>query len=101
VKYPYQSAKTVWRHLQEDLARLGYRRRRTHDTRRTLVTLARADGARPDLLHWITHGSSSGMMDLYSTPPWATLCEQISCLRLALRDASVFPIRGTEARREY
>lgn len=92
-KIPYQAAKTVWRHLQEDLARLGFRRRRVHDSRRTLITLARVDGARPDLLHWITHGSSAGMIDLYSTPPWPTLCEQIACLRIALRDQEVAPIR--------
>lgn len=96
IKYPYQSAKTVWRHLQEDLARLGFRHRRVHDARRTLVTLARADGARPDLLRWITHGpSETEMMDVYASPPWATLCEQISSLQLSLRSASVSPIRAT------
>jgi integrase len=93
----FQGAKTVWRHLQEDLALLGHRPRRLHDSRRTLITLARADGARPDLLHFITHGPSASMMDLYSSPPWATLCEQISCLRISLRDRAVTPLRAVSS----
>jgi integrase len=41
--------------LLEDLERLGLRARRGHDLRRTFITLARADGARADLLEMITH----------------------------------------------
>jgi integrase len=89
-----QSEKRVWHNLQKDLGALGLRRRRSHDMRRTLVTLARADGARDDLLKWVTHGPTESMMDLYTTPPWATLCAQIACLNIELRKpATVTPIR--------
>ena len=37
--------------LHYDLERLGQRRRRQHDLRRTFITLARAGGARPDILN--------------------------------------------------
>lgn len=81
----HQTPRRIWLNLQGDLALLGFRRRRTHDSRRTLVSLAQADGARKDILHWITHGPESGsIMDLYSTLPWATFCEQIACLRIEL-----------------
>ena len=42
--------------FHEDLARLGLRPRRQHDARRTFISLARADGARPDVLRWVSHG---------------------------------------------
>jgi integrase len=83
----------TYHNLHDDLARIGLRARRLHDTRRTFVTLARADGARPDLLRFVTHGRSGSMQDLYTTPPWETLCEQVSCLRLQLRsEAQVYDI---------
>jgi hypothetical protein len=31
-------------------------KRRQHDARRTFISIARADGARPDILRWATHG---------------------------------------------
>lgn len=92
---PFLAAKTVHRQLQNDLARLGYRQRRVHDSRRTFISLARADGARKDILDWITHGPSSGdMQDLYTTLPWETFCEQVSCLRITLaKPATVMRLR--------
>ena len=52
-----------------DLARLGYRPRRVHDLRRTFISLALADGARKDVLRWITHGPEGDIVDLYTTLP--------------------------------
>jgi integrase len=72
------------RNLLQDLRTLGLRRRRFHDLRRTLVTLARADGARGELLRWVTHGPTKGIVDVYTSPTWASLCEQIACLKVAL-----------------
>ena len=39
-----------------DCEKLGLRRRRNHDARRTMISLARAGGASKDLLEWVTHG---------------------------------------------
>lgn len=66
----------------EDLARLGLRARRVHDTRRTFITLARVGGARRDVLGQITHAAKRDVMDLYTTLPWPTLCEAIRCLKV-------------------
>jgi integrase len=44
------------RRFHQDLARLGLRKRRQHDLRRTFISLCLADGARKDVLRWITHG---------------------------------------------
>lgn len=97
-KVPFQDGRRVWVNLQTDLEMLGYRRRRVHDSRRTLVSLARADGADKDILHIITHGPKAGdMMDLYSSLPWETFCKQISCLRLSLREGLVTPLRAVSS----
>lgn len=63
-----------------DLERLGLRRRRMHDARRTFITLALADGARKDVIEMLTHPGRAGMVDLYNSPQWATLCEAVLCL---------------------
>lgn len=78
--------KRVWANLQEDLDTLGLRRRRVHDTRRTFVTLALADGADKYLLKWVTHGRPKGdAFDDYASPPWAALCKQVECLNITYR----------------
>jgi hypothetical protein len=50
--------------MRDDLDRLGLRRRRVHDTRRTMITLALNDGARRDVLQGITHGFKGDIIDL-------------------------------------
>lgn len=71
--------------LQEDLVRLGFRGRRVHDLRRTFVSLCRDDGARGDVLRWVSHGGSrASMVDLYSTLAWSTLCTEVARLRFDL-----------------
>jgi integrase len=70
--------------LHEDLARIGLRPRRTHDLRRTFVSLARAAGANSDALKVVSHGPGSEVMDMYTTYPWATLCEAVSCIPVRL-----------------
>ena len=93
----YQDSRRVWVDLQADLTMLGHRRRRVHDMRRTLASLAIGDGADKYLLKWITHGrQKEDVFDEYVEPPWPALCEQISCLRIELRrpgGAEVVPIR--------
>jgi integrase len=56
--------------FHEDLERLGQRARRQHDARRTFISIARADGARPDILRWVTHGPTGDITDQYTTLPW-------------------------------
>jgi hypothetical protein len=50
----------------EDLERIRLRARRPHDTRRTFISIARADGARPDVLRWATHGPTGDIVDDYT-----------------------------------
>ncbi len=68
--------------LLEDLAQLGLRPRRVHDTRRTFITLCRVDGARKDVLEQITHAPRGNILDVYTTLPWPTLCEAVSVLKV-------------------
>lgn len=80
----------------EDLGVLGLRQkastrnRRGHDLRRTLITLARADGAIDSLLRWVTHGPKPGeILDVYSSPPWEALCTEVAKLRVRLLEGAV------------
>ena len=68
--------------LLDDLQRLGLRPRRGHDLRRTFVTLARADGARKDLLEMVSHNLRGDIVDMYTTMPWAPLCEEVAKLQV-------------------
>lgn len=62
------------------------RARRGYDLRRTFISLARTDGARPDLLRLITHGPNSrDMLELYSTFEWSVLCEAVAKLKVQRR----------------
>ncbi len=49
-----RNANHMLRRFHEDLERIGLRARRQHDARRTFISIARADGARPDILRWAT-----------------------------------------------
>lgn len=82
------------RKLNEDLERIGLRGRRQHDLRRTMITLARADGARGEVLKVVTHGAPAGVFDLYTSWPWATLCEAVACLRLERRRGQVVQLHA-------
>jgi hypothetical protein len=50
----------AFKRLRDDLAALGWRHRRGHDLRRTLISLARTDGARKDILELCTHTPRKG-----------------------------------------
>ena len=62
---------------------------RSHDVRRTFIKLARSDGARKDVLEWITHGPRGDIVDLYTTLPWELLCGAVSLLKIELRTGKV------------
>jgi integrase len=74
--------------FHRDLEKLGLRRRRHYDSRRTFISLALGGGARKDLLRWITHAPGD-VFDGYTSPPWASLCEQVTCLRVGLNEGRV------------
>ncbi len=72
-----------------NFAALTLRHRRFHDARRTFISLAQVDGALPHVLKLITHGKAGEVMDLYTTLPWATLCEAVKCLKLKRRARAI------------
>jgi len=80
--------------FHDDLERIGLRRRRQHDLRRTFISLARADGARKDVLERVTHGHRGDIVDMYTEVPWALLCEEVAKLRVTLGEGKVlaFPM---------
>ena len=80
--------------FHQDLERIGLRPRRIHDTRRTFISLALADGARKDVLRWVTHGPEGDIVDLYTTLPWSALCESVAALKVTLIEGQVieFPV---------
>jgi integrase len=71
----YRNANASLRRFHEDLERIGLRARRQHDARRTFISIARADGAVADTLHFATHGPDGDIMDDYTTLPWSALCD--------------------------
>ena len=71
--------------MKKDLALLGFRGSRVHDSRRTFISLALADGADKHKLRWVTHGPENDIMDLYTTLPWKALCEQVAVLKIQRR----------------
>jgi len=78
--------------FHEDLERLDLRKRRQHDARRSFITLARSDGARKDVLEWVTHGPRGDIVDLYTTLPWEALCAEVAKLRISLREGKVLAL---------
>ena len=83
------------------LERLGLRPRRQQDARRTFISRSRADGARPNVLRWVTHGPTSSVVDAYTALPWYAPCAAVACLKIQLKAGELVPMRlaaGTEAR---
>jgi integrase len=88
-----QTADYALRRHHRALEQLQLRRRRGHDLRRTFITLARADGARRDVLEAITHGSRGNIVDVYTEWPWATLCEAVGCLRVQRKTGQLMVVQ--------
>lgn len=85
-----RSRNQVRNKYHDDLQRLGLRKRRVHDARRTFITLARVDGARKDVLEQITHSGRGGIMDVYTSLPWPSLCEAVACLKVERIKSNVY-----------
>ena len=80
----YRNVNASLRRFHEDLERIGLRVRRQHDARRTFISIARADGAVADTLHFATHGPDGEIMDDYTTLPWPALCAEVAKVRISL-----------------
>jgi hypothetical protein len=57
--------------------------------RRTFISIARADGAVADTLHFATHGPDGDIMDDYTTMPWPALCAEVAKVRISLREGKL------------
>ncbi len=69
--------------LRKDLKALGFRHRRGHDLRRTMISLCRSDGALKDLLEICTHNRRGvDVMDAYTEFTWESLCAEVAKLNV-------------------
>lgn len=83
--------------FHEDLDRLGLRKRRHCDARRTFISLGLDAGASKDLLQTITHPRPNDAFDLYRTPSWSARCEAVAKLPIAVRQGKVLELVPTES----
>ena len=67
-----------------DLTRLGLRHRRGHDLRRTMISLARSDGARDEILRTVTHGRRVAILEQYTEFPWPVVCAEVAKLQIGV-----------------
>ena len=80
--------------FHEDLERLGLRKRRHYDARRTFISLGLDAGASKDILQSITHPRPADAFDLYRTPAWTARCEAVSKLKADLREGTIVPLHA-------
>ena len=80
-----RSKNDSYKRLRGDLRALGVRHRRGHDLRRTMISLARTDGARKDLLELCTHTPrrKGSAIDDYTEFPWDALCAEVAKMRIS------------------
>lgn len=79
--------------LRSDLKKVGLRRRKTHDTRATFISLGLEHGANEPLLKKVTHLSKQDAFDFYKRTPFPALCAEVAKLRVSLvSQASVIPM---------
>jgi hypothetical protein len=84
-----------WRGLQFDLNALGHRPRRFHDMRRSMISFARAGGARTEVLKTVTHDPKGDQFDEYTSWPWETKCEAMRHLKLEIRAGKVLRLASS------
>ncbi len=78
--------------FHEDLERLGLRKRRHYDSRRSFISLGLDGGASKDILTTITHPRPRDSFDLYRTVAWETKCEAVMKLKIELKEGRVLPM---------
>jgi integrase len=83
-----RSQSVSWYQMQDDLGVLGLRKRTIHDARRTFISLALEDGARGEVLDWVTHDAGKrSVRNMYTTLSWATRCAEVAKLKIRRRVA--------------
>jgi integrase len=81
----------------EDLERLGLRRRRHYDSRRTFISLGLDSGAPKDVLMDITHPRPKDAFDLYRSLAWLAKCEAVMKLKIELKEGTVMQLSRRRA----
>ncbi len=89
----HRSAQHMLKRFHEDCARLGMRRRRQHDARRTFVSLALAGGADRESVKWIVHGRPSDTLGLYTEVNWSRLCAAVAAIDVLPLEGRVVELR--------
>jgi integrase len=92
------SSTVAWEWLRKDCAELGFAPRRVHDTRRTFISIGRADGASKDLLTWVSHGAEGDQVGDYTTFPWPELCAEVAKLRIQMLEGKLLSLTADEKR---
>ncbi len=64
--------------LERDLEVLGFRHRRGHDLRRTMISLCRSNGAIRDILRRATHKPPKEVIEGYTTYEWQVVCAEVA-----------------------
>ena len=72
------------------------RHRRSHDLRRTFITLARVDGARGDILEHVTHAQRGDIINVYTSLRWAALCEEVAKLKVERRQGHLHALNKND-----
>lgn len=72
----------VFDRFEKDLKILGIRHRRSHDLRRTFISLARSHGAISDILRRATHKPPTEVMEGYTTFEWEVVCREVLKLKI-------------------
>ncbi len=87
----------IWKDFNRDQQTLGFRHRRAHDLRRTMISLSRDDGARADLLVACTHSRKGNIVDLYTEFSWGALCAEVSKLRITREQPRIVELKVAAA----
>jgi integrase len=67
---------------KRDAELIGVPNKGSHALRRFMISAARSDGARGDVLEQITHNARGAIIDVYTAWEWPALCEAVSCLKV-------------------
>lgn len=89
----YRDVRKALEDFDDDLRRLGLRKRRHYDARRTFTSLALSGRASKDVVKYLTHPRPADAFDLYVTPTWEALSEAVTCIPVALRAGEVVELR--------
>lgn len=94
----HRSSTVVLHRLHDDLDKLGFRKRRTHDLRRTFITMiANTDGINHKLLHRLTHSRGGAVIENYIEHKFEAVCREFMKVRLEKSTPAPLDKSGNEA----